>query len=261
MTAFINHVQDSKFFVHIIVSIQRIMIGFAMATIIGVIIGTLMGRSKIARDVVTPYIEVLRPIPAFVGGSSKLEIAARSEGKSVVTFYWGIAGAVEVEVKAGPFAKLVKLGGSRSYCAVFQPRMGEARLGWASRAMGGRGSLLDGLAAWRLVRASCWSRGRRLQVHRRATLAVDRPSAGSSTSRSRSSSRSTSRSRRRLVAPRCCREQEGLMPPAGTGCASSPSAGLGQQPIARVLVAPFGSPLQPSTPACSRSRARSRPAS
>ena len=35
-----------------------------MATIIGVIIGTLMGRSKIARDVVTPYIEVLRPIPA-----------------------------------------------------------------------------------------------------------------------------------------------------------------------------------------------------
>jgi NitT/TauT family transport system permease protein len=63
-TAFINHVQDSTFFIHILVSMQRILIGFALATAIGIVLGVMMGRSKIARDVVTPYIEVLRPIPA-----------------------------------------------------------------------------------------------------------------------------------------------------------------------------------------------------
>jgi NitT/TauT family transport system permease protein len=64
LSAFIGHVQDSKFYIHILVSMQRILIGFALATSIGIVLGVLMGRSKIARDVVTPYIEVLRPIPA-----------------------------------------------------------------------------------------------------------------------------------------------------------------------------------------------------
>jgi NitT/TauT family transport system permease protein len=64
LSAFIGHVQDSKFYVHILVSMQRILISFGLATAIGIVVGVLMGRSKIARDMVTPYIEVLRPIPA-----------------------------------------------------------------------------------------------------------------------------------------------------------------------------------------------------
>jgi NitT/TauT family transport system permease protein len=63
-TAFINHLQESTFFIHILVSMQRILIGFALATAIGIVLGVLMGRSKIVRDIVTPYIEVIRPIPA-----------------------------------------------------------------------------------------------------------------------------------------------------------------------------------------------------
>ena len=31
---------------------------------LGICIGVVMGRSRIARDMVTPYIEILRPIPA-----------------------------------------------------------------------------------------------------------------------------------------------------------------------------------------------------
>lgn len=64
MKAFIGHLHDSKFFIHIAVSMQRILIGFALATGLGICIGMLMGRSKTARDLVTPYIEILRPIPA-----------------------------------------------------------------------------------------------------------------------------------------------------------------------------------------------------
>jgi NitT/TauT family transport system permease protein len=64
LSAFIGHVKDSTFYIHILVSMQRILISFALATSIGIVLGVLMGRSKIARDMVTPYIEVLRPIPA-----------------------------------------------------------------------------------------------------------------------------------------------------------------------------------------------------
>jgi NitT/TauT family transport system permease protein len=64
LSAFIEQIHNSTFYIHILVSMQRILIGFALATAIGIVLGVMMGRSKIARDVVTPYIEVLRPIPA-----------------------------------------------------------------------------------------------------------------------------------------------------------------------------------------------------
>ena len=64
LSAFIKHIHETKFYIHIGVSIERILIGFALATALGICLGAIMGRSRIARDVVTPYIEILRPIPA-----------------------------------------------------------------------------------------------------------------------------------------------------------------------------------------------------
>jgi len=64
LSAFIGHLHESIFYVHIAVSIKRILIGFALATGLGICLGVVMGRSRIARDFVTPYIEILRPIPA-----------------------------------------------------------------------------------------------------------------------------------------------------------------------------------------------------
>ena len=64
LASFIQHVQTSEFFVHIAVSIKRILIGYGFATVIGILIGLLMGRSKLAEDFFVSYIEVLRPIPA-----------------------------------------------------------------------------------------------------------------------------------------------------------------------------------------------------
>ncbi len=54
----------SKFYVHILVSVERILIGFSLAALVGIPIGLLMGRSRIAEDLILPYIEILRPIPA-----------------------------------------------------------------------------------------------------------------------------------------------------------------------------------------------------
>ncbi len=59
-----KHAHESKFYVHILISVERIMIGFVLATALGICLGVLMGRSRIIRNMVIPYIEILRPIPA-----------------------------------------------------------------------------------------------------------------------------------------------------------------------------------------------------
>ncbi|MEM7522196.1 MAG: ABC transporter permease [Pseudomonadota bacterium] len=63
-SAFIEHIQTEVFFVHIGVSMQRILISYSIAAVLGIIVGLIMGRSQIARWCIMPYIEVIRPIPA-----------------------------------------------------------------------------------------------------------------------------------------------------------------------------------------------------
>jgi NitT/TauT family transport system permease protein len=62
--AFARHLTDPAFYVHILVSVRRILIGYLAASAIGIGIGLVVGRSRFARDLVIPYVELLRPIPA-----------------------------------------------------------------------------------------------------------------------------------------------------------------------------------------------------
>ena len=62
--ALVKHLHENTFYIHIWTSIKRILIAFALATLIGINLGVVMGRSRFARDMVIPYIEILRPIPA-----------------------------------------------------------------------------------------------------------------------------------------------------------------------------------------------------
>lgn len=61
---FLNLIVSEEFYKHIGASLQRIGIAFAMASFLGVVIGILMGRSRIIAGIMMPYIEILRPIPA-----------------------------------------------------------------------------------------------------------------------------------------------------------------------------------------------------
>ena len=61
---FIYHAQTQEFYIHIIVSVKRILIGYTAAAVLGIIIGLLMGRFRVAEDFCIPYVEILRPIPA-----------------------------------------------------------------------------------------------------------------------------------------------------------------------------------------------------
>lgn len=62
--AFFGHLQTEVFYVHIGVSMRRILISYGLAVVVGVIVGLLMGRSPLIRAFIMPYIEIVRPIPA-----------------------------------------------------------------------------------------------------------------------------------------------------------------------------------------------------
>lgn len=48
---------------HMLVSLSRVLVGFGVATILGIIIGVAMGVSDWARAIIKPIFELLRPIP------------------------------------------------------------------------------------------------------------------------------------------------------------------------------------------------------
>lgn len=55
---------SKAYYVHILASLERIYLGFAIATVLGVGLGLLIGWFKAAEDLLFPPIELLRPIPA-----------------------------------------------------------------------------------------------------------------------------------------------------------------------------------------------------
>ena len=57
--------KDPRFFSHVVLSCRRILIGFAIATVVAVPLGLVMGRFRAIREFIFPVTEVLRPIPAI----------------------------------------------------------------------------------------------------------------------------------------------------------------------------------------------------
>jgi NitT/TauT family transport system permease protein len=56
---------DGRLLQHIVLSCRRIALGFIIATVIAVPLGLIMGRFRLARDLIFPVSEVMRPIPAI----------------------------------------------------------------------------------------------------------------------------------------------------------------------------------------------------
>lgn len=57
--------KSAKYMTNIGISVRRILSGFAIAILIAVPMGLLIGRYRMARDLLLPACEVLRPIPAI----------------------------------------------------------------------------------------------------------------------------------------------------------------------------------------------------
>jgi NitT/TauT family transport system permease protein len=60
----VEQLSTSAFYTHVAVSLRRVFISFGLATGLGVAVGVLTGRSRVAGALIMPHIEILRPVPA-----------------------------------------------------------------------------------------------------------------------------------------------------------------------------------------------------
>jgi sulfonate transport system permease protein len=65
LDALVARLSTGTFYDDLLASLQRILLGFGLAAVIGIGLGILVGRSSIARMTLRPFIELLRPIPAI----------------------------------------------------------------------------------------------------------------------------------------------------------------------------------------------------
>lgn len=63
MTTFVRAVADGSLAQHVGISLLRVLEGFALALVVAVPVGVLMGSSTTARGLIEPVVELLRPIP------------------------------------------------------------------------------------------------------------------------------------------------------------------------------------------------------
>lgn len=79
--------QSPKLWPHLSSSLMRVGAGFGLAAILGVGLGLLIGRLKLARRLLLPPLEVLRPIPAVAWIPLSILMFPSSEGSMIyITF-------------------------------------------------------------------------------------------------------------------------------------------------------------------------------
>lgn len=80
-------VGTDKFKTNVLFSVRRILIGFAIAIVLGLALGLLIGRSRRFSEFLMPAIEVLRPIPAIAWVPMSIMLWPNNEASIVfITF-------------------------------------------------------------------------------------------------------------------------------------------------------------------------------
>jgi NitT/TauT family transport system permease protein len=65
LQALLARVSSGSYYDDLLASLQRILLGFGLAAVVGIALGVLVGRSEVARMTLRPFIELVRPIPAI----------------------------------------------------------------------------------------------------------------------------------------------------------------------------------------------------
>src|SRR5207248_8994122 len=60
-----------------------------LATALGILLGLVMGRSRLARDILMPYLEILRPIPAVAWIPLAILLLPTEEGSIIYITFLG----------------------------------------------------------------------------------------------------------------------------------------------------------------------------
>lgn len=65
LQALLARISSGGYYDDLLASLQRILLGFGLAAMVGIGVGVLVGRSEVARMTLRPFIELIRPIPAI----------------------------------------------------------------------------------------------------------------------------------------------------------------------------------------------------
>lgn len=60
-----SRISSGGYYDDLLASLQRILLGFGLAAVVGIALGILVGRSRVARMMLRPFLEIVRPIPAI----------------------------------------------------------------------------------------------------------------------------------------------------------------------------------------------------
>jgi NitT/TauT family transport system permease protein len=81
--------QSPKLLSHLTLSIYRVLAGFIIAAAIGVLLGLIVGRWRIFRDIFLPPLELLRPIPAVAWIPLSILMFPSSEASMIYITFLG----------------------------------------------------------------------------------------------------------------------------------------------------------------------------
>ncbi len=94
-------VSQTSVFGHIWASIQRVLVAFLLATVVGVILGVAMGWNKKIRAALYPLIEIIRPIPAIAWIPLIILLMGVGEEPKVLLVFIGAVMPVILNTMAG----------------------------------------------------------------------------------------------------------------------------------------------------------------
>lgn len=79
--------RSNSFYENMLISLRRILLGFGLATLLGIGMGLVIGRYRLVRQFLFPVLEILRPIPAIAWVPIAIMLWPTNEGSIVfITF-------------------------------------------------------------------------------------------------------------------------------------------------------------------------------
>ncbi len=81
--------KDGSFYENMLISLRRILLGFGIAVVFGITLGLVIGRYRMARQLMFPVLEILRPIPAIAWVPIAIMLWPTNEGSIVFITFLG----------------------------------------------------------------------------------------------------------------------------------------------------------------------------
>jgi NitT/TauT family transport system permease protein len=92
---------DPWYYKSIIYSLYRVILGFLIASVVGIPLGLMMGWNRISRDIFTPGFELLRPVPPVAWVPLSIIIFAQLEYSIVFITFTGAFFVITLNARLG----------------------------------------------------------------------------------------------------------------------------------------------------------------